>query len=202
MVRDLGSSDQEAPELHWPDAHLVSECLTGNDRAWAALIQRYKRLIYSVPVKYGASPEDAADIFQSVCLEMFSQLSKLRKVDSLKSWLITVAAHQSLRWKHRQRPGDVELDAPNEQGERVTLKASDILPPQVLEELEREQTLREALRKLRPRCREMVKLLFYEQPPLPYAEVAQRLGIATGSIGFIRNRCLKNLQNILTKIGF
>ena len=202
MVRDLGSRDREAPELHWPDAHLVRECLTGNDRAWAALIQRYKRLIYSVPMKYGASPEDAADIFQSVCLEMFSQLSKLRKVDSLKSWLITVAAHQSLRWKHRQRPGDVELDAPNEQGERVTLKASDILPPQVLEEVEREQNLREALRKLRPRCMELVKLLFYEQPPLPYAEVAKRLGIATGSIGFIRNRCLKSLQNILTKMGF
>ena len=55
---------------------------------------------------------------------------------------------------------------------------------------------------LSPRCREMVRLLFYENPPLPYAEVAQRMGLATGSIGFIRGRCLKKLQQLLEKRGF
>jgi len=43
------------------------------------LIDKYRNLIYSIPIKYRASPEDAADIFQSVCLELFSHLSQLRK---------------------------------------------------------------------------------------------------------------------------
>ena len=56
--------------------------------------------------------------------------------------------------------------------------------------------------KLPPRHRELVQLLFFEQPPLPYAEVARRLGLATGSIGFIRGRCLERLRKALVEFGF
>jgi len=37
---------------------------------------------------------------------------------------------------------------------------------------------------------------------LRYQEVAKRLGLATGSIGFIRGRCLRRLQRALEKAGF
>jgi DNA-directed RNA polymerase specialized sigma24 family protein len=48
----------------------------------------------------------------------------------------------------------------------------------------------------------MIELLFFENPPLPYAEVAQRLRLAQGSIGFIRGRCLERLKKILEAKGF
>jgi RNA polymerase sigma factor (sigma-70 family) len=69
-------------------------------------------------------------------------------------------------------------------------------------ELEREQLVRDAIAQLPPRCREMIELLFFESPPLPYADVAQRLGLARGSIGFIRGRCLERLKKILEAKGF
>jgi DNA-directed RNA polymerase specialized sigma24 family protein len=74
--------------------------------------------------------------------------------------------------------------------------------PMVLQEVQEEQAVRDAILKLTPRCAELVKLLFYEQPPVPYNEVAQKLGLATGSIGFIRGRCLNRLQKILAELGF
>jgi RNA polymerase sigma factor (sigma-70 family) len=70
------------------------------------------------------------------------------------------------------------------------------------EEIEREQMLKEAAASLSPRCQEMIRLLFYQEPPLPYREVARRLGLATGSIGFIRGRCLQRLQKKLQAMGF
>ena len=48
----------------------------------------------------------------------------------------------------------------------------------------------------------MIRLLFYADPPLPYREVARRLGLATGSIGFIRGRCLRRLEKTLREMGF
>jgi hypothetical protein len=60
------------PNVTWSDSRLIRACLTGNEHAWAALIDKYKNLMYSIPVKYGASPEDAADIFKR-CLELFSK---------------------------------------------------------------------------------------------------------------------------------
>ena len=47
----------------------------------------------------------------------------------------------------------------------------------------------------------MIRLLVFTSPPVPYKEVARRLGLATGSIGFIRGRCLQRLQKNLDKQG-
>jgi len=179
------------------DERLVQDCLAGDEKAWNTLIDKYKRLIYSVPVKYGFSPDDAGDIFQNVCIDLFTNLAKLRKVESLRSWLITVATHKCFHWKKQQK-GDVELDAMEQEIAEELAAAA----PQMLQDVQEEQAVRDAIERLTPRCAQLVKLLFYEQPPVPYNEVAQKLGLATGSIGFIRGRCLNRLQKILAELGF
>ena len=179
------------------DEKLVQECLNGDEKAWNRLIDKYKRLIYSVPVKYGLSPDDAADVFQNVCVDLFTNLGKLRKIESIRSWLITVATHKCFHHKRHQRQ-DVELDAMEQE------MAEELAPaaPQVMQEVQEEQAVRDAIQRLSPRCADLVRMLFFEQPPLPYADVAQKLGLATGSIGFIRGRCLNRLQKILGELGF
>jgi RNA polymerase sigma factor (sigma-70 family) len=185
------------PDATWSDSRLIQGCLNGNEQAWAALIQKYKNLIYSIPMKYGASPEDAADIFQAVCLELFSELPRLRKSAAFRSWLITVTAHQAFHWKRRvRRRAEDELTPLEEE----TLGADP--SPDLIEQVEREQMLREAVARLPQRCQEIVQLLFYQQPQPSYREVAERLGLATGSIGFIRGRCLTRLQRLLQESGF
>jgi len=42
------------------DARMVQECLKGSQEAWSALVDKYKKLIFSIPVKQGFPPEDAA----------------------------------------------------------------------------------------------------------------------------------------------
>ena len=185
------------PSVTWADSRLIRACLNGNEQAWAALIAKYKNLIYSIPLKYGASPQDAADIFQSVCVELFSELPKLRKTQALRSWLMTVTAHQAFRWKRRtQRRAEDELTEVEE-----SQMPSDV-PPDLIETVEREQILREAVARLPPRCQEIIKLLFYEAEPVPYQDLAARLGLARGSIGFIRGRCLKRLERLLQEAGY
>lgn len=202
--RSLAALDSSSPARAWSDARLVRECLSGNEQAWAALIDKYKNLIYSIPVKYHATPQDAADIFQAVCQELFLKLSQLRRIESLRSWLITVTIHESYRWKKKQqRWSNQELDETSEEAASGDAPgAAKAVQHELVEAAEREQMVRESISRLPDRCREMIRLLFYEQPPLPYAEVAQRLGLATGSIGFIRGRCLKRLQQVLEKTGF
>jgi RNA polymerase sigma factor (sigma-70 family) len=190
-------TDAEVAELT-EDERLVQGCLQGNQQAWEELIDKYKRLIYSIPIKYGASPEDASDVFQAVCIEVLNSLPRLKSAQSLRSWLITVTIRQSYRWKKKQ-PNYIELDAmePETAENIASISHSDTLA-----QLEQEQVVREVVSQLPPRHRELVRLLFFEQPALPYAEVAQRLGLATGSIGFIRGRCLEKLRKALLEYGF
>lgn len=192
LTRRLGG-----PDRTWSDARLIRHCLDGDERAWSALIEKYKNLIYSIPLKYGATPEDAADIFQSVCVELLSELPRLRKRTAFRSWLITVTAHQSFQWKRRaRRRAEDELTPADE--EKLETDPS----PDFVEQVQREQMMREAIAGLPPRCQEMIALLFFSEPQLPYRDVAKRLGLAVGSIGFIRGRCLKRLQRMLEERGF
>lgn len=180
----------------WTDARLVEACLAGDQSAWTALVERYARLIYSVPRRYQATPEDAEDIFQTVCLELHNALPRLRKVDSLRSWLLTVASHASLAWKtSRSRRGHA-VDV--EDADPLALSSVD---RDLIEDLERDQLVRDAVRGLPDRCRELVHILFFEQPPRSYKEVAAHFGLAVGSLGFIRGRCLQKLQKALRAAG-
>lgn len=183
----------DSPSVLWSDRDLVAACLAGDERAWAAIIAKYKNLVYSAPVRYRMRPEDAADLFQSVWTELFSELHNLRDVDALRSWLIKVALNKCYQWKRKQ------LREPNGEVELGVVEVPDPQPlfPSLQENLDKQQMLRQAILTLPPRCQTMIQRLFFAEPPLPYADVAQELGLATGSIGFIRGRCLKKLRNAL-----
>lgn len=178
------------------DQELIEACLKRDEEAWAYLVEKYKNLVYSVPMKYRMGPEDAADIFQSVWLELYSHMARLRSPGALRSWLVTVAAHKSYEWKCRQSA------TPAESAEEMEIADSQKLPLEWKLEIERQQVLRDAIVLLPERCRTIVQLLFFEDPPLPYSQLADRLNLAEGSIGFIRGRCLKRLRSHLEQIGF
>jgi RNA polymerase sigma factor (sigma-70 family) len=187
----------ESPSKVPDDARLVKNCLAGSEEAWAMLIEKYKALIYSIPVKYGLPPQEAADIFQSTCLELLVRLSELREVRALPKWLIQVAHHQSWQWKNRSH--------------RVVSRDSDegVVEPEVppvaesmLQQSQEEQMLRDAIAGLAPRCRQLVEILFFEEQPRPYAAIAAELGVAVGSIGFIRQKCIERLRRRLEEMGF
>src|SRR5436190_8267256 len=94
------------------DAEIIDGCLSGNEKAWQALVLRYKRLVYSVPVKWGLGPEDCVDIFQAVWLDCFRQLASLRSVGALQPWLIRVAVRKCHRFSQSSRArGESPLDA-------------------------------------------------------------------------------------------
>jgi RNA polymerase sigma factor (sigma-70 family) len=185
-------------ELAWSSERLVSECCKGNQAAWSALIDKYKNLIFSIPIKFGLSRDDAADICQAVCVDLLSDLPRLREPRALPKWLMQASYHKCLRFR-KQKLDLLEDSAHIE--ERPETKTEE-LPEEMLYQLQREQLLRDAVAALPARCNRLISLLFFDEPPRPYQEVAQELKLATGSIGFIRGRCLKLLRQRLEKEGF
>ncbi len=186
------------PHPGWSDDHLVSACLKGQDQAWNVLVDKFKNLVFRVALDYGVPADEAADLFQSVWLDAYNGLPKLRKKGSVKSWLISLTLRKCYHFQqnHRRResrePGHFDAEALAKEIE---------VAPDFVEELERDQLIREAIFELPERCQEMVRMLFFTHPPVPYKEVAERLGLATGSIGFIRARCLTRLRRVLVRKG-
>src|SRR5260370_552756 len=87
------------PPAAWNDTRLVKACLSGDEEAWSLLIDKYKALIYSIPVKYGLSGQEAADVFQATCTELLLRLPDLREPPARPKCLIRAAPPASSRWK-------------------------------------------------------------------------------------------------------
>jgi RNA polymerase sigma factor (sigma-70 family) len=181
----------------WPDEKLVKDCLKGHEEAWSALIDRYKNLIFSIPIKQGFSRDAAADVFQNVCAELVAELPRLREPKALPAWLIQVTLHKCQKDdRHQKRFVQAEEKHPQAK------VSSSGQPDSILRQLEEEQALRDSLRELTPRCQQLITELFFRDPPRPYQEVAASLNLSVGSIGFIRGRCLDKLRSLLDKMGF
>jgi len=197
VASEMGAEPQSAPIIGWSEERLVRECLDGNEAAWAALIDRYKNLIFSVPIKYRFSREEAADVFQMVCLELLSELPRIREPKALPKWILMVTAHKCYHLKNQGRRYQ-------EKTEGFAKTVGNALPPDaevIVQQAESEQQIREAIASLPQRCQELIRLLFFEEPARSFDEVARMLGLPRGSIGFTRQRCLDRVRRRLGEIN-
>jgi RNA polymerase sigma factor (sigma-70 family) len=169
------------------DTELVARCVGGDDGAWAELIDRYARLVYSIPARHGLSREDCDDVFQSVWGLTVKHLHSLRDARTLPSWLITTTQRETWRairtsGRATASPEGAEVDA--ELGSHAELEL-----------VEQRQRLREALRRLDEPCRTLLETLFRSDRP-SYDVVAEQLSMPRGSIGPRRGRCLQRLAEL------
>lgn len=188
-----------------PDPELIAACLRGDADAWDALIHRYEGLIFTCAVRQGLSRADAEDVFQDVCVLLLNHLGDLRDTGRLAGWLTSTTKREAWRLRRRRGPSLtselVDREWELEGAER--LHAADSPSPEdAAIALEDQHLVQQALQRLPDRCRTLLTLLYGEDPPRPYAEIAQRLSLPLGSIGPHRARCLQRLHKILAELDF
>ena len=84
-MRDAATS-RAAPDPRFEkDPELIRACLAGDSRAWDRLLSRYERLIFSIPRASGLDTDEAADVYQEVCLALHRGLSKLKSNRAIRS---------------------------------------------------------------------------------------------------------------------
>lgn len=178
---------------HPSDQTLIATCLKGDKAAWATLIHRYERLIYSIPIRYGFSESEAADVFQDVCLILLEKLNDLRDETRLASWLGTVTRRECWKAMRRRDAASTEDPIPL----LTAQPAHHDEPDALVAEWEAWQAVRHALSQLGERCRELLRRLYYTTPTPNYETIAAELNISVGSIGPTRARCLKKMHHIM-----
>jgi RNA polymerase sigma factor (sigma-70 family) len=191
-TRSRARSRRAAPasgEERLSDAELTARCVSGDERAWALLVDRYRRLIYTIPYRMGLDPADADEIFQITFARLAERLGGLEQPDRVRAWLVTTARRLALNAAGRRKNFDSEVSA-------AIADPAD-LPSETLARLEEQQLVRIALSRLGGPCRRLLTLLYYPAEGAgkasSYESVARELGIPIGSVGPTRLRCLRKL---------
>jgi RNA polymerase sigma factor (sigma-70 family) len=175
------------------DRDLILDCRNDDLGAWQRLLDRYERLVFSVPRRYGLSREDAADITQLTFTILFQSMDTLSEDSTLGAWLTTVARRHTWRRLDRKRREEARwYDSSSENTLMlVNTGAEDI------ERWELTEWLDHGLSLVGKPCRDLLSALYLDSKQPSYAEVAARLGMPVGSVGPTRIRCLKRLRQVL-----
>lgn len=176
------------------DSKLVREAVKGNPDAWHDIIEKYSPYVYTILRSARVPESEEADAFQYVFVELFKSLENLTRTDSLAPWLRQTALRHAVRLRDKQAKRGPSLSEVEAVADPDGLEAEVIQADQA-------QHVREAVDSLQDRCRELIVRLFFDDPPQPYAEVAEALGIKVASLGMTRQRCLEALERALRARG-
>ncbi|HEX9960382.1 MAG TPA: sigma-70 family RNA polymerase sigma factor [Pyrinomonadaceae bacterium] len=192
-------SEFSAKSLAKSDAELLRACRRGDETAWNDLVDRYQRLISTIPRRAGLSEEQTADVFQEVFLTLFEKLDEIEQPDKLRSWLVTTAKFKTWRVVRGEK-GFYSPDTEEEMAEDMaSLPDLSPLADAVLIRMEEQHQIRAALAELEERCRIILSMIYLRDTAASYAQVAEAIGVGESSISPMRSRCLQKLAKILTK---
>lgn len=175
---------QLKPTPSWSDRRLARRCLAGHEDAWQALVEKYQRLVYALALEHGFPGDEAAEIFQQVWLEVLRHLETHAGERSIRRWLVRTTRDVCVERHRRLGPAAGAEQVPHVRPRRIA-------------ELERQQSLRESLDRLCPRCRQLIQLLFYSEPALSTHEIAGRLSVSPRTFAQRQRRCLERLHRML-----
>ncbi|MGH3613178.1 MAG: RNA polymerase sigma factor [Pseudonocardia sp.] len=177
------------------NAELLSAARDGDPTAWEEIVCRYGRIVMARVCSYRLQPTDALDAVQMTWLRLAESLHQIRFPDRLGGWLATTAGRECLRILRQSKHTAYATES---------MMESIADPSSCLEEnivdADTAQLLWDLVAELPSRRRRLLKALFTDDPR-PYCEVAEAVGIPTGSIGPTRARALRQLRQLADERG-
>ena len=156
------------------DAELLRRFLKQRDEeAFVELVSRYERLVMGVALRQAGDRHRAEDVFQATFLVLAERAAKIRKPDSLASWLHGTARRIGLRAANQQKQRRLmheQIPSPEVEQE----------PLDELEKVFQQQMLDDQLAKLPEQLR--VPIILHYLEGMTAKEVADRLSLPVTTV--------------------
>lgn len=172
------------------DEALIVLARDGEARAFAVLVRRYERPLFNYLRRLLGDAADAEEIFQDSFMRVHTNLNRYRDGAAFKPWLYQIATNAARdRLRYRKRRPSVSLDASGAPGDTTTASTADPAAAAIAQETA--QRLERAVAKLPVKQRAVFLMARYDE--MPYADIAETLGIPVGTIKSRMNKAVKFL---------
>lgn len=88
------------------DERLIKATLAGDDGAFALLVTRHKRRVFSLAARFAQDHDELEDICQEVFIKAYENLKKFRHDAPFEHWVVRIAVracHDALRSRQQTR---------------------------------------------------------------------------------------------------
>jgi RNA polymerase sigma-70 factor (ECF subfamily) len=92
------------------DTYCITQVLQGNTNAYSYLVEKYKRMAYTLALKLVQVPEDAEEIAQDAFVKAFQALDTFKGESKFSTWLYKIIYNVSIARLRKKRLEVISID--------------------------------------------------------------------------------------------
>lgn len=167
------------------DFELIDEAVQKNDeKAFAKLMQRYKRPVYHMILKMVRNVDDAEDLTIESFAKAFRSLHRFKKDFTFSTWLFRIATNNTIDHIRKKKLNTLSIDNrfTDDNGDGISIEVEDenLNPQEETIKEQKAELIQVFVDKLPPKYQKLVRLRYFQE--LSYEEIAVELEAPLGTV--------------------
>lgn len=183
------------------DLLLVERAKEGDEKAFAALMYRYRDSIYYMLLKMVNNPYDADDLTIEAFGKAFRNIELYTPKFAFSTWLFKIATNNCVDFIRKKQfsPAPLDYSQENLDNPAVNIQSDLPDPEEMLINQQKIDVLQNIINQLKPGYKRLIELRYFRE--FSYEEIATELKLPIGTVKAQLNRAKALLYNIFTKTG-
>lgn len=160
------------------DIELIEQTLGGNQAAYADLVKRHQRFVFTLALRFAKNREDAEEIAQDCFIKAYRSLSAFQRQSKFSTWLYSIVYTTAMTFLRKKR---VDTDSMDDENTYIQLEntpsSHDV---NSAENKSRSYYLNQAITQLMPDDAAIITLFYMGEQSLD--EIGKTLGIETNTV--------------------
>jgi len=159
------------------DSEIISNVLSGDQQAYAGLVNRYQNYVFTLALRFTKNREDAEEVSQDIFIKAYRSLADFRGASKFSTWLYTIVNNTCITFLRKKKLEIHSLD--NEKVFETVDNHDSGFRADLIEKKSRVAMVNKAITMLSSDDAEIITLFYKSEQTLE--EIAQILGIETNA---------------------
>jgi RNA polymerase sigma factor (sigma-70 family) len=160
------------------DIELIEQTLAGNQSAYADLIKRHQRFVFTLAMRFAKSREDAEEVAQDCFIKAYRSLASFQGQSKFSTWLYSIVYTTAMTFLRKKRIATDSIDDENTYIQVENRESG--YDTDNVENKSRSYYLNQAIEQLLPDDATIITLFYKGEQSLE--EIAQALGIEANTV--------------------
>ena len=177
------------------DIELIEQTLAGNQFAYADLVKRHQRFVFTLALRFAKGREDAEEIAQDCFVKAYRSLASFQGQSKFSTWLYSIVYTTAMTFLRKKR---VDTHSIDDEGTFVQVENHEsAYDTNNAENKSRSYYLNQAIEQLLPDDITIITLFYKGEQSLE--EIAQTMGIETNTVKVKLFRARQRLKEKLER---
>nr|MBC7612838.1 sigma-70 family RNA polymerase sigma factor [Pseudopedobacter sp.] len=178
------------------DIEIIDTVLAGNQSAYAELVKRNQRYVFTLALRFTRSREDAEEVAQDTFVKAYRSISSYQRTAKFSTWLYTIVYNTAMTYLRKKRLDTSSID---DKGNLIQLESYGSMSENLsVERKSRSFYVNKAIENLLPDDATIINLFYQGEQSLE--EIAKVMGMEANTVKVKLHRARQRLKNQLENI--